>query len=90
MYVYTRLMVDLPANWALPATAIVKQGDEFACFRVVDHKAERITVLLGPTDGEWTQVFKWRKSGTKDWQDWNGDESIVGSSVGVMDGQAVP
>jgi HlyD family secretion protein len=89
MYVYTRLSVDLPAAWSLPATSLIKQGDEFSCIRVVDHKAERITVLLGPSDGEWTQVLKWRKPGTKDWQDWKGDEKVIANAVGVSDGQAI-
>jgi HlyD family secretion protein len=92
MYVYARLGIELTDAWVVPNAALAKQGEETICFRVVDGKAVRTVLLVGQTDGEFTQVLKWKKPGAgSEWQDWRGDESVVGGGVaGISDGQAIP
>ncbi|MFL5329671.1 MAG: efflux RND transporter periplasmic adaptor subunit [Gemmataceae bacterium] len=89
MYVYAHLTVTLPAAWTLPVAALQKQSDDTMCYRVIDGKAVRTAVLVGQTDGEFTQALKWRTPGTSAWQDWHGDEPVVGSPMGIADGQII-
>ena len=85
MYVYARITTKLPEAWVLPATAVVKQGDQLVCFRLVDGKAVRTPVQTGVSDGTWTEVVKKRKPGAGDeWEPFTGDEAIAGDNQAAL------
>jgi len=89
-YILARMTAELPAAWALPASAVVKLGDGYVCYRVVDGKALRTPVQVLRGDGQFTQVSKWQKPGTNEWTDFTGDEKMIVQGATVSDGQAVP
>jgi len=90
MYLYARIAGNLPETWALPASAVVKQGDALVCFRIVDGKAVRTPVQARNGNGQFIEVLKWQKSLSPPvWEDFTGDESIAARAAGLSDGQAV-
>jgi RND family efflux transporter MFP subunit len=89
-YILARMTAELPAAWALPASAVVRLGDGYVGYRVVDGKALRTPVQVLRGDGQFTQVSKWQKPGTNEWTDFTGDEKVVVQGANVSDGQAVP
>jgi HlyD family secretion protein len=89
-YVSARITAELPAAWALPASAVVKLGDGYVCYRVTDGKALRAPVQVLRGDGQFTQVSKWQKPDTNEWTDFTGEEKVVVQGANVSDGQAVP
>jgi multidrug resistance efflux pump len=90
MYVNARLTVELPAAWAVPAAAVAKVGDESAIYLVEGGKAVRVAVQLGRGDGQFTQVRRFRRSGTADWTNITGGESLATPAAAVTDGRAIP
>jgi HlyD family secretion protein len=90
MYVYAQIVNQLPEQWTLPVTAVVKQADGTVCFFVQDGKAAAIPVQIGRSDGQFIQVLKHRKAGTTSaWEDFTGSESIATRASGLADGQSV-
>jgi RND family efflux transporter MFP subunit len=89
-YILARMTAELPAAWALPASAVVKLGDGYVYYRVVDGTALRTPVQVLRGDGQFTQVSKWQKPGTNEWTDFTGNEKVVVQGATVSDGQAVP
>ena len=88
MFVTARITTTLPETFALPASALMKQGDVTVCFRIEGGKAVRTPVQAGSTAGEWTQVLKVQASGAS-WRDIDGSEVVAASSANLSDGQAV-
>jgi RND family efflux transporter MFP subunit len=87
MYVAAKIAVPQPATWTLPATAVVKQGEQTVCFLVKDGKAVRTVVRAGRSDGKLTEVPK--RLGPSE-ADWTGDEVVVAENVaGLADGQPI-
>jgi multidrug efflux pump subunit AcrA (membrane-fusion protein) len=89
MYVYARISGEQPAGWALPASALVKQGDAMVCFLIEDGKAVRTPVQVGRGDGQFTEVLKLQKPGVSSWLDWTGKEEVAAKAAGLSDGQTV-
>jgi HlyD family secretion protein len=89
MYVHARIRCGLPEAWVLPASALVKQGDELVCFLIEDGKAVRTPVQVGRSDGPFTEVRGRQRSGRPDWVEFTGKEVVAKQAVGLTDGQAV-
>ena len=86
MYAYARLIVELPAAWAVPAAAIGKANDEAVIYLVENGKAVRVAVELLRGDGQFTQIRRYKKSGTADWTDVTGAEAIATPASSLSDG----
>lgn len=89
MYVYARVKGEQPAAWALPASALVKQGDVMVCYLIEGGKAVRTPVQAGRSDGQFTEVLKRQTTGTSSSVDWTGKEVVAAKAAGLTDGQAV-
>lgn len=89
MYVYARITGRCAESWTLPTSALAKHGDSRVCYQIQSGKANRLKVQTGRSNGEYTEVLKWRHPGTPSWQDWTGDELIASRSTGLTDGQTV-
>jgi multidrug efflux pump subunit AcrA (membrane-fusion protein) len=64
----------------VPASAIVREGEETAVFIVAGNKAQRRPVVLGFTDKEHAEI----KSGVK-----AGEQVIVSGQAGLPDGATI-
>jgi multidrug efflux pump subunit AcrA (membrane-fusion protein) len=90
MYVFARIETQLPEAWALPTSAVVKQGEAMVCFRIEDGKAVRTPVQVGRGDGRFTCVLRKQRPGTPStWEEWTGAERIAEKASGLTDGQQV-
>ena len=87
-YVFAKLTAELPSAWAVPATAIMKVGDDSVLHLVEGGKAVRVTVQLLRGDAKITQVKAYKKHGA-DWTEFTGSESIANPATAVVDGQTV-
>jgi RND family efflux transporter MFP subunit len=88
-YVFARLTGEQHAGWALPSSALVKQGDATVCFLIENGKAVRTPVQVGRGDGEFTEVLKLQRPPAASWADWTGKEEVAAKAAGLSDGQAV-
>jgi HlyD family secretion protein len=94
MYVQARITVQHKNAWALPAAAVVTEGDQTFCYRVVDGKAVRTPLQTGLTGGDLVEVFRKQVAtspgGEARWEAIAGTEEIVASDAArLSDGQAV-
>jgi multidrug efflux pump subunit AcrA (membrane-fusion protein) len=90
MYVSAHLSGKLPETWTLPATAVVKQGDETVCFLIEGDKVVRTPVQTGRNDGALVEVPQYRRTGQPpSWQAWTGKEKVASKAAGLVDGQTV-
>jgi multidrug resistance efflux pump len=89
-YAYARLTADLPAAWAVPATAVGKVNDEPVIFLVEGGKAVRVQAQLLRGDSQFTQIRRYKRHGASDWTDVTGTESIATPATALTDGQPVP
>jgi RND family efflux transporter MFP subunit len=87
MYAYAAVTVALPEAWTLPATAVVKQGEQMVAFTVKDGKAVRVPVQVGYNDGKAVEVLKCQRS--QGWEEPTGAETFILKAAGLADGQAV-
>jgi multidrug resistance efflux pump len=90
MYAYAKLTVELPAAWAVSASAIGKINDEPVMYLVEGGKAVRVAVELLRGDDQFTQIKRYKKPGASSWTDVTGNESIAVPAASLTDGQAVP
>jgi RND family efflux transporter MFP subunit len=95
MYVQASIVVEHPHVWTLPATAVMTEGDQTYCYRVVADTAMRTPLQVGLSGGGMVEVLKQRLppavAGVEGrWEDFTGQEAIVAANpVGLTDGQAV-
>jgi RND family efflux transporter MFP subunit len=89
MYVYARVTSELPAAWAVPATAVGRAGDDYVVYLAEGGKAVRTPVQVIRGDGQFTQVRRFRKPGAPDWVDFTGAEAVATPAAGLSDGQPV-
>jgi HlyD family secretion protein len=89
MYAFAKLTVELPAAWAVPATAVGKVGDEAVVYLVENEKAIRVTVQPLRGDSRFTQLRAFKRPGATDWTPFTGAESIATPAAAVTDGQQV-
>jgi multidrug efflux pump subunit AcrA (membrane-fusion protein) len=94
MFASVNILVEHTNAWTLPAAAIGTQGEQAACYRVVDGRAVRTPVRLGIRDDKRVEVLKRQTRAAKvgdggEWVDFTGDEEIAQDAAGLADGQAV-
>ena len=89
LYAYATITTELPAAWAVPATAIGRSNDEPFLYLVENGKAVRIAVELLHGDEGFTQIRRYRRTGTNAWNDFSGAESIATPASVITDGQEV-
>jgi HlyD family secretion protein len=103
MYVSATIIAEHKNVWALPATAVVTEGERSFCYRVENGKAVRTPVQVGlrtpvqtgQPGNELVEVLKKQVKPAQpgaavEWEDFTGSEEIVQSNVaGLTDGQAV-
>ena len=90
MFVSTKLTVELPAEWAVPAAAIGTINDEPVMYLAEGGKAVRVVVQLHRGDARFTQIVRYRRSNATEWVTVTGDERIASPASSVSDGQALP
>jgi HlyD family secretion protein len=95
MYAYVTFEIESPKTFALPASAVLTQGDETICYRVEQGKAIRTPIRIGARNSQFVQVLK--KQTRADaaealaWRDLSGQEEIVATgAASLTDGQPVP
>jgi HlyD family secretion protein len=95
MYVQASIAVEHHTAWTLPAGAVVTEGDQAFCYRVVDGKAVRTPLQVGLSGGGLVQVLKKEVPSPSPgeearWEDVTGDEQVVVSDPATLsNGQAV-
>jgi RND family efflux transporter MFP subunit len=97
MYAYAALTAERPNVLALPAAAVLTEGDVTGgyrtfCFVVKDGKAWRTPVEVGARDSQWVEVLKKqaRPGESARWEDFTGREEVaLGNLSGLTDGQPV-
>jgi HlyD family secretion protein len=94
MYVQARITVRHENVWTLPAAAVVPEGDQALCYRVVDGKAVRTPLQVGLSGGGLVEVLKKQVRASPGaeprWEDITGAEDIIASNAATLsDGQAV-
>jgi hypothetical protein len=89
MYVSARITCPLPEAWTLPGSALAKQDNAMVCFRIVDGKAVLTPIQVGRGDGQYVEVLKYQKSGSSEWVEFTGSESVAARATGLSNGQSV-
>lgn len=99
MYVTTTIIAQHKNVWALPAVAVLTQGEQSFCFRVENGKALRTPIQVGlrgnEKDKEWVEVLKKQTKPNKPgeeapWENVTGDEMIVaGDTAALKEGQPI-
>ncbi len=91
MYAYALIAVQHPNLLTLPATAVVKQGDQTFCYRVENGRAIRTPIKVGLAgDGHVEVLQKQTKAdGDAPWEEFTGGEEIINNPAGLSDGQVV-
>jgi HlyD family secretion protein len=95
MYVRATIVVEHKNAWALPASAVVTEGEQSYCYRVENGKAVRTPLRVGISGEGLVEILKKRTKPAKPgeggvWEDLRGDEEIIeGNVAGLKDGQAV-
>jgi RND family efflux transporter MFP subunit len=99
MYVNVTIIAEHKNVWTLPAAAVVTQGEQTFCYRVVNGKALRTPIQVGlrgnELGNELVEILKIQtKSGKgaehSGWEDLTGEELIVASdAASLSDGQAI-
>ncbi|MFO0877066.1 MAG: efflux RND transporter periplasmic adaptor subunit [Gemmataceae bacterium] len=89
MYAYARVTGEHPARWALPASALIRQGEQSFCFRVQGDKVVRTPVQVGRTDAQFVEVVKLQGADASTWIDWNGEEVVALRASNLTDKQPV-
>lgn len=95
MYAYATLSSDLTNVLTLLRSAIVNEGDvtrgyQSYCYQVVDGKARRLTIELGPGDNQRVEVLRKQVRAGGPWEPFTGDEAIVRGELSMLkDGQIV-
>ena len=91
-YVTASIKLSKKDVWALPATAVLKQGENAFCYRVENAKAVRTPVSVGLRDGPWLEIIQVQAVGAAEganWKDLTGQEMVIENAASVTDGQAI-
>jgi HlyD family secretion protein len=95
MYAYGTILIERPRVTAVPLNAVISIGNQPCVYCVVGGKAVRTPVMLGVSDGNWTEVRKKKMpsavTGGPEWVDFTGQEEVVisGNLGELIDGQEV-
>lgn len=90
MYVTASLTAELPAEWAVPTSAVGKVNDEPVIYLAENGKAVRVAVQLVRGDSEFTQVRAYRRPGASEWTAVTGQESVALPAADLSDGMELP
>jgi RND family efflux transporter MFP subunit len=92
-YASVSIVAEHPNAWALPAAAVVSQGDQSFAYRVESGQAVRTPLRTGLRGGGLVEVLQQQAlaEGSKEgaWSDVTGDETFAANAVNLSDGQAV-
>jgi hypothetical protein len=92
MYVQATIIAEHKNVWALPAAAVVTQGERTFCYRVDNGKAVRTPLQVGLRGSELVEVLKKRTKPREEgeWEQITGEEEImIEGTEGLKDGQRV-
>ncbi len=94
MYVQAFMTVRHEKAWTLPAAAVLTEGDQTFCYRVVEGKAVRTPLQIGLKGDSLVEVLKKQvrpsPGAEPRWEDFSGAEEVVGSDAAALsDGQPV-
>jgi hypothetical protein len=94
-YVLAAITVQHANAWTLPAAAVVTEGDNTFCYRVVDGRAVRTPLQVGLSGGGLVEVLKVQAPAASpgaegEWREVTGGEEVVASDPAALsDGQPV-
>jgi RND family efflux transporter MFP subunit len=94
-YVSVTIIAEHKNVRALPATAVLSQGEQNYCYQVEDGKAVRTPLQVGLRGAEWVEILRkqTRPAGSSEaprWEDLDGQEMVISSGgASLTDGQAV-
>jgi multidrug efflux pump subunit AcrA (membrane-fusion protein) len=97
-YVIAAIRGEHRAAFALPASAVLTQGDvtqgyQRYCFVIRAGKAERLLVQVGLSDGNFVEVLRKRTSQPREndgaWEVFTGDEEVAAVAARLTEGQSV-
>jgi multidrug efflux pump subunit AcrA (membrane-fusion protein) len=90
MFVNVTIKAEHKNVWALPATAVLTEGEHTFCYRVENDKAFRTPIQVGMRGSEWVEVLKKGKPAEeRAWEEITGQEGISLDGAGLSEGQAV-
>jgi HlyD family secretion protein len=95
MYVQASIAIQHDPAWTLPTSAVVTDGDDTFCYRVIDDKAVRTPLQVGLRGGGLVEVLKIQARPARGgepatWEDVTDNVEVVGGDAAVLtDGQPV-
>ena len=93
-YVSASIKVSKKDVWSLPATAVVKQGENSFCYRVENAKAVRTPVSVGLRDGPWLEIIQVQAGSAAagdgaNLREVNGQDLFIENAASLTDGQPI-
>jgi multidrug efflux pump subunit AcrA (membrane-fusion protein) len=99
MYAYATIAVEWRDALALPASAVVTEGDvnvgyQNFCYIIEDGRVKRTPIEIGARNDQLVEVLKKRVAGANNgdgprWADFTGTEAVAAQATGLRDGQSV-
>lgn len=90
MYVNSRIRIDLPTPWVVPASAIVRMSDSTYCFVVENGKAAKKSIKIGRSDGKNTEIVAiQRGDAASPWEAPTHEDRFVSPAIGLTPGQSI-
>jgi RND family efflux transporter MFP subunit len=95
MYVHATIVAERKNTWALPAQAVVSQGEQSFGYRVENEKSFRTPIQVGLRGGDFVEVLRKQIAppGARSeggWEDFTGSERmVVGDAASLAEGQSV-
>jgi HlyD family secretion protein len=95
MYGEVTIIAQHKNVWALPATAVLTQGEQSFCYRVENGKAIRTPIQAGLRGAELVEILKIQaqpatSAAGSQWTDLTGEEAFVASNAASLtDGQVI-
>lgn len=77
MYVFAKLEAKLPEAWTLPASALVKQDDQWTARMKIGEEVKRVLVRPGFNDGRLSELLGFRLDAASPWNAISGSEWFV-------------
>jgi multidrug efflux pump subunit AcrA (membrane-fusion protein) len=90
VFAQVKVRALLRGQMTIPESAVVR-GKEIYCFRVVDGKAVRLPLLLGPSDGTYVQAMRrvMKEGAEPVGIPLDGTEQIILDPKGVVEGESI-